>query len=263
MSGEPMPAIRRVRPPLWRRVRAKGFTGMLEAIAARAHPPRVANYQTMARHFAGMRGLEIGGPSAVFARRGIFPIYPSAAVVDNVNFSATTVWDYPPPAGLPPGAQYVLEATQLSGIPSGSYDFVASSHTLEHTANPLKAMQEWKRVIRPQGYLALVVPDKHRTFDHRRPMTTMHHLLADLERDVGEDDLTHVSESERLHDARRDPGELCASVPLAQHNVETRVMHHHVFDVHLVAEVVGHAGFEILAIQVVRPCHIFALATWE
>jgi hypothetical protein len=94
-------------------------------------------------------------------------------------------------------------------------------------------------------------------------MTTMHHLLADLERDVGEDDLTHVEESERFHDAGRDPGELCASVPLARHNFETRVMHHHVFDVHLVGEVVGHAGFELLAIQVVRPCHIFALATRE
>jgi len=269
--AEQAPTVWRIKPPLWRRVRAKGVNGTLEAIASRLYPPRVSGHKTLISEFAGRRGLEIGGPSDVFARRGLFPIYPVVASVDNVNFSATTVWGgtiaegrtYSFQPDRARGHQFVLEATELAGIPSLSYDFLVSSHAIEHIANPLKAMREWKRVIRPGGYLALVVPDKHRTFDHRRPTTPMHHLVQDLERDVGEDDLTHVDESERLHDDRRDPGELCAGVPLATHNFATRVMHHHVFDLDLVQEVVEHARLQLLVLHLVRPCHIFALARRE
>jgi len=253
------PTIRRVRPSPWKKIRAKGFVGSLVALGARVSPPRVRDYQSLTREFAGLRGLEVGGPSQVFTKRGIFPIYEAVSRVDNVNFSFDTIWDSAFP-GRPAGIQHVSEATELTGIPSASYDFVASSHTIEHTANPLKALREWKRVTRPGGYLVLVVPDKHRTFDRRRPITAMRHLEDDLERDTGEDDLTHVEESERLHDASRDPGETCSSVPLAQHNLETRVMHHHVFDVHLVRRMVEHTGFQLVALDVVRPCHIFALA---
>lgn len=262
MSNRATPAVWRVRPSLWKRARAKGLVGTLTALGARVSPPRVPGYQSLTSEFRGLRGLEVGGPSRVFAERGIFPIYGLASRVDNVNFSFDTIWDSSFP-GRPAGTQHVLEATELTGISSASYDFVASSHTIEHTANPLKALGEWRRVTRPGGYLVLVVPDKHRTFDWRRPITEMGHLEDDLERNTGEDDLTHVEESERLHDARRDPGETCATVPLAQHNLETRVMHHHVFDIHLARRIVERSGFQLVALDVVPPCHIFALARRE
>jgi SAM-dependent methyltransferase len=38
------------------------------------------------------------------------------------------------------------------------YDLVFSSHSLEHSSVPLFALWEWKRVLRPGGYLFLVVP---------------------------------------------------------------------------------------------------------
>jgi len=38
------------------------------------------------------------------------------------------------------------------------------------------------------GMLVLVVPHPKRTFDHRRPVTTMAHLLEDERGETGEDD---------------------------------------------------------------------------
>lgn len=41
-----------------------------------------------------------------------------------------------------------------------SYDFVISSHVLEHLYSPIHAIKEWKRVAKK--YIALIVPEKSR-----------------------------------------------------------------------------------------------------
>jgi SAM-dependent methyltransferase len=41
-----------------------------------------------------------------------------------------------------------------------SYDAVHSSHCLEHMHNPERALLEWWKLIKPGGYLVLVVPDE-------------------------------------------------------------------------------------------------------
>ncbi len=41
-----------------------------------------------------------------------------------------------------------------------SYDFVHSSHCLEHMNNPKSALQTWWNLLKPGGYLILVVPDE-------------------------------------------------------------------------------------------------------
>ena len=43
-------------------------------------------------------------------------------------------------------------------VPDASFDMVFSSHSLEHSISPLFALWEWKRVIRPGGYLMIVIP---------------------------------------------------------------------------------------------------------
>jgi SAM-dependent methyltransferase len=45
-------------------------------------------------------------------------------------------------------------------IPDGTYDWVYSSHLLEHLENPFRALREWWRILRPGGKLILVVPDE-------------------------------------------------------------------------------------------------------
>jgi len=50
-----------------------------------------------------------------------------------------------------------------------SYDFVISSHVIEHFFDPIKAIKEWLRVARK--YVFMIVPEKTRTFDRDRPVT--------------------------------------------------------------------------------------------
>jgi SAM-dependent methyltransferase len=145
------------------------------------------------RHFqallSGKKGIEIGGPSSIFAANGLFPVYPIASHLDNCNYGGTTVWEGEISEGQAfqfhhdksAGRQYIAEATEMGCIPSASYDFVISSHMLEHTANPILALSERVRLLKDQGYLVLLLPHKDGTFDHRRPVTTIQHLIADYE----------------------------------------------------------------------------------
>ena len=41
-----------------------------------------------------------------------------------------------------------------------SYDTVYSSHCLEHMFNPPEALEQWWELVKPSGYLVLVVPDE-------------------------------------------------------------------------------------------------------
>ncbi|WP_338635662.1 methyltransferase domain-containing protein [Spirobacillus cienkowskii] len=41
-----------------------------------------------------------------------------------------------------------------------TYDAVHSSHCLEHMLNPKNALEEWWKLIKPGGFLVLVVPDE-------------------------------------------------------------------------------------------------------
>ena len=215
-------------------------------------------------------GLEIGGPSALFSRRGRLPVYPVAERVDNCNFGRQTVWEGAIEEGRTfefdsrrePGTQFISEASDLGQIGDGVYDFLLSSHTLEHVANPLGALSEWSRVLAPTGVLALVVPHKEGTFDHRRPVTTLAHLVEDDEQGTTEADRTHLDEIFALHDLSLDPGagERDAFEARSLQNEQNRCLHHHVFDTALAAAVVDYAGFQILALEAARPHHVLVVA---
>jgi len=74
----------------------------------------------------------------------------------------------------------VDDAEALSTIADASRDFVIASHVIEHMENPLHALANWLRVIRPGGMLYLAVPNREHTFDRHRPVTPFCHLLEDL-----------------------------------------------------------------------------------
>lgn len=247
-------------------VKAQGISGLLDIVARRAFPPRFSSYSRCLPLFKDKIGLEIGGPSGTFKRNGILPVYPVAARIDNCNFGAHTTWEGRIEEGATfvydtrrsPGIQYVSEATDLSRIPSTSYDFVLSSHTLEHVANPLKALFEWTRVLKGDGVLALIVPHRDGTFDHRRPVTLLSHLIQDFEEQVGEGDLTHLGEILELHDMAKDPGagDFDAFRQRSIDNVHNRCLHHHVFDTPLAVELTHHVGLQIVAVEALRPYDI-------
>jgi SAM-dependent methyltransferase len=232
--------------------------------------PKARCFHTIQALVSGGTGLEIGGPSAIFARRGQVPVYPIAGRLDNCNFSRATVWEgrieegetFRFDARRAPGWQYVAEATDLRAIPTATYDFVLSSHTLEHIANPIRALSEWMRVLKDAGVLVLVLPHKDRTFDHRRPVTSLAHLIEDFASGRTEDDLTHLPEVLALHDLELDPGTTSREAFEARsaRNFENRCMHHHVFDADLAVRLVDHVGLQIHAVELLRPCHILIVA---
>ena len=215
-------------------------------------------------------GLEIGGPSRLFSAGKMLPAYSWARSIDNVNFASQTAWEtglreggaFLFDAGKPPGRQYLREASCLTGIADAAYDFVLSSHCLEHTANPLAALREWRRTVRPGGHLVLLLPDPAATFDHRRPVTTLEHLQADYAAQTSEADLTQLAEILSLHDLRRDPlaGTREQFHARSLRNPENRCLHHHVFDLALMRAALEETGWAVVGIESVRPIHLLALA---
>lgn len=90
-------------------------------------------------------------------------------------------------------ADFYGEACSLP-FHNNSLDYVASSHVLEHVSNPIKAICEWYRVLRPGGIMYVVVPDRRFTWDHRRELTPVAHMLDDYARNTTDCDATHIDD---------------------------------------------------------------------
>jgi predicted SAM-dependent methyltransferase len=68
---------------------------------------------------------------------------------------------------------------ELATVADASQDFLIANHFLEHTQDPIATLQNHLRVLRPGGHLYLAIPLKHATFDARRPVTSIEHLMQD------------------------------------------------------------------------------------
>jgi len=252
------------------KLKTHGIGRVLKDAYRRAFPVWLAFYPQCKSSFQSRIGLEIGGPSDIFGRRGYIPAYQVAARIDNCNFGSDTVWKeditegntFVFKKGKAPGRQYIAEASDLSGIEDASYDFLLSSHCIEHMANPLKGLAEWIRVLKQDGLLVLVVPHKDGTFDHRRPVTTLEHLIQDFDNQTDEGDLTHLEEILKLHDLSMDPGggDFEFFQERSKRNIENRCLHQHVFDTRLAVEAVNYMGLQIRAVELFNPYHIIIIA---
>jgi SAM-dependent methyltransferase len=52
------------------------------------------------------------------------------------------------------------DAQVLKGVEHERYDFVHSSHCLEHLVDPREGLKHWFRVVKPGGHLIVMVPDE-------------------------------------------------------------------------------------------------------
>lgn len=118
------------------------------------------------KYLDGLRGVEIGGASH----------NPFGLNTFNIDYTASTDTPFKQ-AELESTGRFlpvdiVATADELPLL-AESVDFVVSSHVLEHLPDPIKTLKEWYRVIRPGGYIFMIVPHRDRTFDRNRPRTTL------------------------------------------------------------------------------------------
>jgi len=215
-------------------------------LASYLRQPEKRRLIKIAKTFKGLKGIEIGGPSNIFSIKGAMPVYLFAEKVDGVNFSNKTIWEGKIKEGENYnyyknlfGFQYIAEGSDLSLLKDNQFDFLLSSHSLEHIANPLKAIKEWLRIIKKDGYIIIVVPEKSLCFDHKRDYSNFSTLLEQYKKNVGEDDLSTLKEVLMNHDLSLDKnaGTFLEFTKRCLDNFNNRCMHHYVYSDDLLLEI--------------------------
>jgi SAM-dependent methyltransferase len=138
--------------------------------------PGQATHADVVPHYLHGNGVEIGAFKTPIP--GIAPVY-----VDRFGHYANE----------PTGAEYLGDACALP-FHTRSLDYVATSHVIEHVANPVAAFKEWCRVLKHDGIIYMVVPDRRLTFDHPRPLTAVPHILDDFAHGTTQVDGTHIDD---------------------------------------------------------------------
>jgi SAM-dependent methyltransferase len=75
----------------------------------------------------------------------------------------------------------ISDLESMAGITDASQNFVIANHVLEHVENPLRALQSISRVLQPGGVAFIALPNKQYTFDKRRAVTPLAHIIRDFE----------------------------------------------------------------------------------
>jgi SAM-dependent methyltransferase len=97
-----------------------------------------------------------------------------------------------------PGARPIDkgEGFDALGLPGSEYDYIFSSHCLEHLTNPVAALEHWKTRLRLGGVLFLYLPAPE--MKYWQPTRNRRHLhtwtpaqMAEMLRDLGFVDVIH------------------------------------------------------------------------
>ena len=99
----------------------------------------------------GKKGLNVGCG---------FTSYPGAVNVDLTDGGTEGLAGSQ--IGRPSSAHVTANVEGPLPFDDGSQDFVIAEDILEHLINPLKALREWRRVLRGNGVLIAMVPDEDR-----------------------------------------------------------------------------------------------------
>jgi len=99
---------------------------------------RRANPRFLTDYFVG-RGVDIGGkPDPLVLYLELFPL-----------MTDVRIWD------LEDG-----DAQFMESVTDSFYDFVHSSHCLEHIVDPFVGIQNWFRILKVGGHLIITIPDE-------------------------------------------------------------------------------------------------------
>ena len=73
----------------------------------------------------------------------------------------------------------IADGERLESVADATQDFVIANHFIEHCQDPIGALLNMFRVLKPGGVLYLAIPDKRCSFDIDRPVTPLDHLMRD------------------------------------------------------------------------------------
>lgn len=68
---------------------------------------------------------------------------------------------------------YVWRGEPLAELIGGAerYDYIIASHVIEHIPDPISFLQNCEKLLKPNGVLSLVIPDKRYCFDYFQPLS--------------------------------------------------------------------------------------------
>lgn len=138
----------------------------------------------MTRYLKGLSGIEIGASSHN-------RYWLDAINVDRWSGMDTIYKKEERRLALRPAKVDVVAPGDDLPFDDDSYDFVFSSHVIEHFPDPIRALLEWHRVAR--RYVVVVAPHKERTFDADRPLTTVDELVERHRTDFRSEEDAHWS----------------------------------------------------------------------
>jgi len=128
----------------WINVRPQDNSGPLQfrpgvpGVTAISMARRLADSRFATRYFRG-NGIDVGGGiDSLALYKEFFPL-------------AGNVFVYDQPHG---------DAQTLDNVLDASFDFLYSSHCLEHMRDARDALANWLRVVKPGGHLVIAVPDE-------------------------------------------------------------------------------------------------------
>jgi len=172
--------------------------------------------------------------------------------MDNVIFSNDTIWSkhteeyhyYPGKVGK----VIINDAVNIKNVEDETYDFCFSSHCLEHIANPIKAIKKWLKIIKKNGNIIIIGPEKNTCFDHNRNYSSFSTILSQYEKNVGEDDLSTLPEILAKHDLSMDPpaGDLGHFTRRSLDNFNNRCLHHYVYSPELLKNICDYVNCEFI-----------------
>jgi SAM-dependent methyltransferase len=153
------------------------------------------------------------------------------------------------------GADVVGDAARIPR-PDGSFDYLLSSHCLEHHPDTIRTLNEWARVLKPGGILFLILPHADRTFDRHREKTTLEHHLQEFGTLEGED-RSHIPEAEAGMRRLEDLAEMEAMHRQTwgadfwdwDHRFANDAFHYHVWTQDEIVRLLQHLGFRILFVE--------------
>ena len=76
-------------------------------------------------------------------------------------------------------ADIIDNGDELATIPDNAYDFCISNHVLEHLEDPIKALNNWMRILKTKGLLFLSIPLPYNIVDKNRQPTAISHIVED------------------------------------------------------------------------------------